>query len=141
MFPIRRWLLPTGALEDIDMKKRLLHIQKAAEMSWEELLQICEEKLTPDMITGKGKLLWINDQGQEILEKALYINEIIPKHYKAKVIKPAPNHNYVFAYISEKTLKVPVLVPRKLRKSLPGKTCTIEEIEDVNGRSYRYVGA
>ena len=57
---------------------------------------------------------------------------------KAYVIKVAPNKKYVYAYIRDRQLKVPVLVPKKLARKLVGKTILIEAIEDVSGISYRY---
>ena len=54
------------------------------------------------------------------------------------MIKVAPNKKYVYAYIREAEMKVPVLVPKKLAKKLVGKQILIEAIQDVSGTSYRY---
>lgn len=121
------------------MKRKLLDIQKESDESWETVLKICEEKLAPEMLTGKGKLQWVSEEGQAILEDALFIPEIVPKHHVAYIIKNAPNKNYVFGLIREKSLKVPILIPRKMRGKLVHKNCTIEEIQDERGKSYRYV--
>jgi len=106
----------------------------------EDLVGLTKSKLCSSMVTGKGgKGLWINEDGQEILRMAVDIPEIVPKHYKGYVIKSAANPRYVYSYIKEIDKKVPVCVPRKLRKTLVGKNIKIEAIEDAVGVSYRYV--
>ena len=106
----------------------------------DNLVSLAKSKLCSSMITGKGgKALWINEDGQEILRMAVDIPEIVPKHYKGYVIKSAANPRYIYALIKEIDKKVPVCVPRKLRKALVGKNIKIEAIEDEVGVSYRYV--
>ena len=106
----------------------------------DNLVSLAKSKLCSSMITGKGgKALWINVDGQEILRMAVDIPEIVPKHYKGYVIKSAANPRYIYALIKEIGKKVPVCVPRKLRKALVGKNIKIEAIEDEVGVSYRYV--
>jgi len=106
----------------------------------DNLVSLAKSKLCSSMITGKGgKALWINEDGQEILRMAVDIPEIVPKHYKGYVIKSAANPRYIYALIKEINKKVPVCVPRKLRKALVGKNIKIEAIEDAVGVSYRYV--
>lgn len=106
----------------------------------DDLVSLAKSKLCSSMITGKGgKALWINEDGQEILRMAVDIPEIVPKHYKGYVIKSAANPRYIYALIKEIDKKVPVCVPRKLRKALVGKNIKIEAIEDEVGVSYRYV--
>ena len=105
-----------------------------------DLVSLAKSKLCSSMMTGKGgKALWINEDGQEILRRAVDIPEIVPKHYKGYVIKSAANPRYVYAFIKEIDTKVPVCIPRKLRKALVGKNIKIEAIEDAIGVSYRYV--
>jgi hypothetical protein len=91
------------------------------------------------MLTGKGRNTWVNEEGQKILVDCMYIEEIVPKHFKGRVLAEAPNPSYVFAYIDEIKMKVPVVIPRRYKGKMKGKTITIEMIEDVRGRSYRYV--
>jgi hypothetical protein len=106
----------------------------------DNLVSLAKSKLCSSMVTGKGgKALWINEDGQEILRMAVDIPEIVPKHYKGYVIKSAANPRYIYALIKEIDKKVPVCVPRKLRKALVGKNIKIEAIEDEVGVSYRYV--
>ncbi len=101
-------------------------------------MALAKEKLSDDMITGVGKNTWISEEGQDILAEAVDVPEATPSHHKGQVIKVAPNKKYVYAYIRENSMKVPVLVPKKLAQKLVGKTILIEAIRDVSGTSYRY---
>ena len=120
-------------------KVRLIKIASDFKLEFDKLLQLAQSKLSQEMLTGRGKNTWIDEEGQSILMESMYIEEIVPKHYRGKVVSTAPNPSYVFAYIKELTMRVPVVVPRRYRNTMKGKTITIEMIEDVRGRSYRYV--
>ena len=120
------------------MKIRLSALARESDYEWDDLLALAKEKLSDDMITGVGKNTWISEEGQEILSEAMDVPEATPAHYKGQVIKVAPNKKYVYAYIRENSMKVPVLVPKKLAQKLVGKIILIEAIRDVSGTSYRY---
>tara|TARA_R100000995_G_C3482998_1_gene125239 strand:- start:590 stop:961 length:372 start_codon:yes stop_codon:yes gene_type:complete len=120
------------------MKIRLSALAREGDYEWDDLLALAKEKLSDDMITGVGKNTWISEEGQEILSEAMDVPEATPAHYKGQVIKVAPNKKYVYAYIRENSMKVPVLVPKKLAQKLVGKIILIEAIRDVSGTSYRY---
>jgi len=120
------------------MKIRLSEIARQGHYVWDELLSLAKEKLSDDMITGVGKNTWISEEGQDILADAVDVPEATPVHYRGQVIKVAPNKKYVYAYIRENRMKVPVLVPKKLAHKLVGKIILIEAIKDVSGTSYRY---
>ena len=120
-------------------KVRLIKIASDFKLEFDKLLQLAQSKLSQEMLTGRGKNTWIDEEGQSILMESMYIEEIVPKHYRGRVVSTAPNPSYVFAYIKELTMKVPVIVPRRYRNTMKGKTITIEMIEDVRGKSYRYV--
>jgi len=120
------------------MKIRLSALAREGDYEWDDLLELAKEKLSDDMITGVGKNTWISEEGQEILSEAMDVPEATPAHYKGQVIKVAPNKKYVYAYIRENSMKVPVLVPKKLAQKLVGKIILIEAIRDVSGTSYRY---
>ncbi|WP_347852019.1 hypothetical protein [Planktomarina sp.] len=120
-------------------KVKLTKIADRFESSFDSFLNLAKRKLSAEMLTGKGRNTWVNEEGQKILVDCMYIEEIIPKHFKGKVLAEAPNPSYVFAYIDEIKMKVPVVIPRKYKGKMNGKTITIEMIEDVRGRSYRYV--
>ena len=120
-------------------KVRLIKIASDFDLKFDEVLKLAQSKLSAEMLTGRGRNTWVDEEGQSILMESMYINEIVPKHYRGRVVSHAPNPSYVFAYIKELSMKVPVVVPRKYRNTMKGKTITIEMIEDVRGRSYRYV--
>lgn len=123
------------------MKIRLTEFAKRQKITFEEAQELVKTKLSQEMTTGKGKNTWVDEEGNKILMDCMFVHEIIPKHYKGHVRNPkdALNPGYVFAYIGEISKKVPVVVPRKHKKDMKGKTITIEMIEDANGKSYRYV--
>jgi hypothetical protein len=120
-------------------KVKLTKIADRFESSFDSFLNLAKRKLSAEMLTGKGRNTWVNEEGQKILVDCMYIEEIVPKHFKGKVLADAPNPSYVFAYIDEIKMKVPVIIPRRYKGKMKGKTITIEMIEDVRGRSYRYV--
>ena len=120
-------------------KVKLTKIADRFESSFDAFLNLAKRKLSAEMLTGKGRNTWVNEEGQKILVDCMYIEEIVPKHFKGKVLAEAPNPSYVFAYIDEIKMKVPVVIPRRYKGKMKGKTITIEMIEDVRGRSYRYV--
>tara|TARA_R110002012_G_scaffold2122_1_gene10137 strand:+ start:1249 stop:1620 length:372 start_codon:yes stop_codon:yes gene_type:complete len=120
-------------------KVKLTKIADRFESSFDSFLNLAKRKLSAEMLTGKGRNTWVNEEGQKILIDCMYIEEIVPKHFRGKVLAEAPNPSYVFAYIDEIKMKVPVVIPRRYKGKMKGKTITIEMIEDVRGRSYRYV--
>lgn len=120
-------------------KVKLTKIADRFKSSFDSFLNLAKRKLSAEMLTGKGRNTWVNEEGQKILIDCMYIEEIVPKHFKGKVLAEAPNPSYVFAYIDEIKMKVPVVIPRRYKGKMKGKTIIIEMIEDVRGRSYRYV--
>ena len=120
-------------------KVKLTKLAAQFAQDFDSFFELAKSKLSADMLTGRGKNTWVDEEGQKILIDCMYVEEIVPKHYKGKVLADAPNPSYVFAYIDEIKMKVPVVIARKYKGKMRGKTITIEMIEDVRGRSYRYV--
>ena len=121
-------------------KVRIGKLADKFDVDVDELIALAKSKLAESMMTGRsGRSLWINEDGQEILERALDVPEIVPKHYHGRVTRMAPNPRYVYAYISEMKLNVPVLVPKRFRNGMSQKTIKIEAIRDNAGTSFRYV--
>jgi len=120
-------------------KVKLTKLASQFAQDFDSFFELAKSKLSADMLTGKGKNTWVDEEGQKILIDCMYVEEIVPKHYKGKVLAEAPNPSYVFAYINEIQMKVPVVIARKHKGKMKGKTITIEMIEDVRGRSYRHV--
>lgn len=121
-------------------KVRIGALAEELETDINDLVCLAKSKLCSSMMTGRGgKALWINEDGQEILRRAVDIPEVVPKHYSGKVLRGAANPRYVYAFIKDLEAKVPVCIPRKMKNTLIGKNIKIEAIEDAIGVSYRYV--
>lgn len=119
-------------------KARIDRLAKEWGIDADRLLLLANEKLADEMMTGRLKTTWIDEEGQKILKDAAHISECVPKHYNGYVIKAAANPSYVYAFIDEIKQKVPVVVKRRWRGRLTGKNILIEAIKDVSGTSYRH---
>jgi hypothetical protein len=120
-------------------KKKLTKIAEEQEVQFDEAMQIAQEKLPEGSLTGRGRNTWVTEEGTKILEDALMIDEIIPKHFKGLVLSECPNPKYVSVLHPELRKRVNVLIPRKWQGKLVKKVIIFEAIEDTNGVSYRYV--
>ena len=120
-------------------KVKLIHIAKMHEVDFDMAMEVATDCLSDEMLTGKGRNTWVNEDGQEILKCALEIPEEYPKHYYGTVVRLAPNPSYVYAYIEELEQSVPCVVPRKFQETLLGKKISIEEIKDIFGSSFRQI--
>ena len=121
------------------MKTKLTKLIEDYDVEFDEALQIAQDKLPREEITGKGKGTWINEEGVKILDEAFDIPEIVPKHIKVKMLSECPNRCYNWGHSKELGKKVPVLIPRRFYGALVGKTISVECITDDTGTSYRYV--
>jgi hypothetical protein len=104
-------------------KKKLTALAEEYGIPFEEALDLVFKELEEDMVTGKGKNTWINDDGQRVLDEFISM----PVLYRGPVLSKAPNPMYVMAYIKEITKKVAVKIPRKMQSKItPGKVIYIE---------------
>lgn len=122
-------------------KKKLITIAEEYDVEFQEALEIATNKLPEEFLTGKGKNTWVSEEGQKVIEQGMFIDEIIPKQYKGKVIRECPNPRYNSVYAKEIGKCVPVLLTRQVQGKLVGKMINFEAIEDVSGVTYRYVKA
>ena len=121
-------------------KKRLKTIAAEHEVQVDEIVKLVETKLPEHTVTGTGYARWINEEGQELLARAVDIPELMPKRYRGVVHSKAPNRSYVYVYIREIQKKVPMVIARRYENWLTqGKQVDVEAIEDEKGTSYRYV--
>ena len=120
------------------MKTKLVALAKENNIDFDYAMEL-KEKLSDEMVTGRGKNTWINEEGVEILKEAFDIPEIVPKHIQVKILKECPNRCYNWGYSKEIGKRVPVLLPRKYWGRMVGKTIAVECITDDKGVSYRYV--
>ena len=119
-------------------KKRVTQIANEKDVSFEEIMHLVKTKLAQESVTGKGKAIWVDEEGQGIIDEAFEIPEITPKYYKGKVLYEALNKHYVYAHIPEIQKKVPVVIGRLFIGKLIGKQIDIEAISDNQGVSYRH---
>lgn len=121
-------------------KKRIQKLAQEHDIALECLIELIESKLPEHTITGNGYARWISEEGQDLLEEAVDIPELMPKRLRGVVHSKAPNRSYIYVYIREIKKKVPVVIPRKLEDFLTtGKRVNVEAISDEKGTSYRYV--
>ena len=121
------------------MKVKLTEFAEYHDTDFDEALKIAKEKLPQEYSSGKGKNTLISPEGQDILCDGLLINEIIPKHFRGKVLSICPNPRFNMVHFKEIGKKVPVLVPNRFRDRFLGKMICFEVIESETGVSYRYV--
>jgi hypothetical protein len=104
-------------------KKKLTALAEEYGIPFEEALDLVFRELEEEMVTGRGKNTWINDDGQRVLDEFISM----PVLYRGPVLSKAPNPMYVMAYIKEITKKVAVKIPRKMQSKItPGKVIYIE---------------
>jgi len=120
-------------------KKKLTALADEYEVPFEEALEIVNNKVPDEFVTGKGKNTWIAEEGQSIIDDAMFIDEIIPRNHVGQVLKECPNPRFNFVYSKDIGKRVPVMIPRRWQGKLVGKKITFEAIEDNKGVSYRYV--
>tara|TARA_A100000171_G_scaffold4981_1_gene4136 strand:- start:30137 stop:30508 length:372 start_codon:yes stop_codon:yes gene_type:complete len=115
-------------------KKKLTEIAEEYEISFEKAQDFVTNNLEEEMVTGRGKGTWVNNDGQEIFEQMIPINIL----YRGKVMQLAPNPRYVLAHIKELGKKVPVKVPLRFSKGLLGKVIHIEANNKGDEPTYEY---
>jgi len=116
-------------------KRRLTDIAKDLGISFETAQEKVTMGLEEDMVTGKGKNTWINEQGQDLLDML----SPMPIRYRGKVIANAPNPRYIYVYIRELPAKVAVLVPPQLKGRLLGKMVYLEATNEGDTTIYKYI--
>lgn len=120
-------------------KERLQTIAEELDAEPEEVARLARKHLPTEMLGGNSGLnLWIDREGVKVLQDALIAEELTPKIYFGKVIRPAPNPAYVYTNIPEIGKAVPMLVPRQFAQSIIGKRVKVERIEDERGESFRW---
>lgn len=120
-------------------KTKATALAEELEVDFLTISTIIEENVSEDDISGKGKNTWLTEDAVNIVKDKLDIPELVPNYFVGKVTHQAPNPNYVYVYLRELSKKVPVIVPRRFKGKLNGKTIKVEEITDNAGSSYRYV--
>jgi len=114
-------------------KKRLTNIAEEYGIPFEDAEKIVFDNLEEEMVSGKGKNIWVDEDGQRVLEEVISM----PVLYRGPVLSRAVNPNYVMVYIKELTKKVAVKVPKKWQSKItPGKVVYVEA--DNSGAEPKY---
>ena len=114
-------------------KKRLTEIAEEYGIPFEEALDLVFKELEEEMVTGRGKITWINEDGQRVLDEFISM----PVLYRGPVLSQAPNPMYVMVYVKELSKKVAVKIPRRMQgKITPGKLIYLEA--DNSGAEPKY---
>jgi hypothetical protein len=117
-------------------KKRLTEIAEEYGIPFEEALDLVFKELEEEMVTGRGKGTWINDDGQRVLDEFISM----PVLYRGPVLEQAPNPMYVMAYIKELSKKVPVKIPMRMKgKITRGKLIYIEADNSSDNPKYNWI--
>lgn len=88
------------------MKKRLTEIADDFGISFEEAKNIAFNNLEEDMLSGKGKGMWITEAGQMAMDAIVHI----PVIYRGRVTRLCPNPLFVMVNIKEICQNVPVRI-------------------------------
>ncbi len=117
-------------------KKKLTQLAEEYGIPFEEALDLVFKELEEDMVTGRGKNTWINDDGQRVLDEFISM----PVLYRGPVLSEAPNPNYIMVYVKELSKKVPVKIPLRYKGTFPkGKVVYLEADNSSDNPKYNWV--
>ena len=117
-------------------KKRLTEITEEYGIPFEEGLDIVFKELDEEMVTGRGKGTWVNEDGQRVLDEFV----AMPVLYRGPVLQAAPNPNFIIVYIKELSKKVPVRIPLKFKdRFTAGKVVYVEADNSGVEPKYKWV--
>ena len=117
-------------------KKKLTQLAEEYGIPIEEALDLVFKELEEDMVTGKGKNTWINEDGQRVLDEFISM----PVLYRGPVLSEAPNPSYIMVYVKELSKKVPVKIPLRYKGTFPkGKVVYLEADNSSDNPKYNWV--
>ncbi len=117
-------------------KKKLTQLAEEYGIPFEEALDLVFKELEEDMVTGRGKNTWINDDGQRVLDEFISM----PVLYRGPVLSEAPNPNYIIVYVKELSKKVPVKIPLRYKGKFPrGRIVYLEADNSADHPKYSWV--
>ena len=117
-------------------KKKLTQLAEEYGIPFEEALDLVFKELEEEMVTGKGKNTWINDDGQRVLDEFISM----PVLYRGPVLSEAPNPMYIMVYVKELSKKVPVKIPLRYKGTFPkGKIVYLEADNSLDHPKYSWV--
>ena len=117
-------------------KKKLTQLAEEYGIPFEEALDLVFKELEEEMVTGRGKNTWINDDGQRVLDEFISM----PVLYRGPVLQEAPNPMYIIVYVKELSKKVPVKIPLRYKGTFPkGKVVYLEADNSSDNPKYNWV--
>ena len=117
-------------------KKKLTEIAEEYGIPFEEALDLVFRELEEEMVTGRGKGTWINEDGQRVIDEFISM----PVLYRGPVLYEAPNPNYIIVYVKELSKKVPVKIPLKFKgRFTKGKIVYLEADNSSDNPKYNWV--
>ncbi len=116
-------------------KKKLKQIAEEFEISFEKAQDIAFKHLEEEMVTGRGKNTWINEEGQKVFDSMTPV----PVIYRGRAIRLMPNASYVLAKVPELVATVAVKAKLNVAKNLVGKYIYIQAENVDNQTKYHHV--
>ena len=116
-------------------KKKLTNIAEEYGLTFEEAQELVFKHLNEEMVTGRGKNTWINEEGQTALDDVI----AMPVLYRGKVLSEAPNRNFLVVYIKDILRKVPVRIPARMQGLLVGKMVYVQAETIGEEMKYKWV--
>jgi hypothetical protein len=110
------------------MKKRLTEIADDFGISFEEAKDIAFNDLEEDMLSGKGRGMWINEAGQIAMDSIVHI----PVIYRGRVTRLCPNPSFVMVNLKDICKNVPVRIKLGHQKNMLLKYIYVQ-MDCVNG--------
>lgn len=116
-------------------KKRMIAIAAEMNTDLEELRRFVFEYLDEGMISGKGDAVWIDENGQALIDD----NFPAPYIGRGVVMGSCPNKRYVWVKYREKHKRIAVRIPKRLVSRLNNKYIYFKESIVGNEFKYEYV--
>tara|TARA_R110001632_G_scaffold36628_6_gene92487 strand:+ start:1183 stop:1551 length:369 start_codon:yes stop_codon:yes gene_type:complete len=114
------------------MKKRLTEIADDFGISFEEAKDIAFNNLEEDMLSGKGKGMWISEAGQIAMDSIVHI----PVIYRGRVSRLCPNPLFVMVNLKDICKNVIVRIKLGHQKGMLSKYIYVQM--DSIGEEIRY---
>tara|TARA_R100000951_G_C2636613_1_gene179500 strand:+ start:1445 stop:1816 length:372 start_codon:yes stop_codon:yes gene_type:complete len=116
-------------------KKRLKQIAEEFDISFEKAQDLAFQNLEEEMISGKGKNTWINEDGQIVFDSIIPV----PVIYRGRVVRLMPNPSFVLTRIPDLNTTVPVKAKLHIAKNLKGKYIYIQVDNSNNNTTYHHI--
>lgn len=120
------------------MKIKLTELAAELGQTFKHMDALKAQKLQEEEFSGVGKNTWLTPDAAEKLRLCFVVPPAVPDVFKAVVLRHVPNPKWVFCRLLGLDQNVLVLVPKRLRGKLIGKTIEVHAITDTNGTTYRH---